>query len=84
MIKIFQNGLEQQHSALAMINMLNMAQLLSMASVGQTALPNNIPAAAAAAAAAASTTSQAQATLASLAAGFSPMMASFGAMGLLF
>ncbi|VDK29850.1 unnamed protein product [Gongylonema pulchrum] len=70
------NGLEQQHSTLAMINMLNMAQLISMASVGPTAaaLPNNIPAAAAAA-------SQAQAALANLAAGFSPMLTPFGAIG---
>ncbi|CAG9534787.1 unnamed protein product [Cercopithifilaria johnstoni] len=65
-----QNGLEQQQqSALAMINMLNMAQLLSIASAGQTALPNDIPAAIA---------SQAQTALANIAAGFPPIIAPFG------
>ncbi|VDO32466.1 unnamed protein product, partial [Onchocerca flexuosa] len=65
---LLQNGLEQQQqqSALAMINMLNMAQLLSIASAGQTALPNDIPTA---------TASQAQTALASIAAGFPPIIA---------
>ncbi|VDK73384.1 unnamed protein product [Onchocerca ochengi] len=68
-----QNGLEQQQqqSALAMINMLNMAQLLSIASAGQTALPNDIPAV---------TASQAQTALASIAAGFPPVIAPFGTL----
>uniref|UniRef100_A0A1I7VYL9 Homeobox domain-containing protein n=1 Tax=Loa loa TaxID=7209 RepID=A0A1I7VYL9_LOALO len=67
-----QNGLEQQQqSALAMISMLNMAQLLSIASAGQTALPNDISAA---------TASQAQTALASIAAGFSPIIAPFGTL----
>ncbi|KAL3998079.1 Homeobox domain family protein [Acanthocheilonema viteae] len=67
-----QNGLEQQQqSALAMINMLNMAQLLSIASAGQTALPNDVPAA---------TASQAQTALASLAAGFPPIISPFGTL----
>ncbi|KAM3721582.1 Zinc finger homeobox protein [Dirofilaria immitis] len=67
-----QNGLEQQQqSTLAMINMLNMAQLLSIASVGQTALPSDIPAA---------TASQAQTALASIAAGFPPIIAPFGTL----
>uniref|UniRef100_A0A0R3RRJ7 Homeobox domain-containing protein n=1 Tax=Elaeophora elaphi TaxID=1147741 RepID=A0A0R3RRJ7_9BILA len=67
-----QNGLEQQQqSALAMINMLNMAQLLSIASVGQTALPNDIPTA---------TSSQAQTALASIASGFPPIIAPFGTL----
>uniref|UniRef100_A0A915Q0U0 Uncharacterized protein n=1 Tax=Setaria digitata TaxID=48799 RepID=A0A915Q0U0_9BILA len=66
-----QNGLEQQQqSALAMINMLNMAQLLSVAAAGQTTLPSDIPTA---------TACQAQ-TLASLAAGFPPILAPFGTL----
>ncbi|VIO96827.1 Uncharacterized protein BM_BM7351 [Brugia malayi] len=70
-----QNGLEQQQqqqqSTLAMINMLNMAQLLSIASAGQAALPNDIPAA---------TTSQAHSALATIAAGFPPIITPFGTL----
>ncbi|VDK73890.1 unnamed protein product [Litomosoides sigmodontis] len=66
------NGLEQQQqSALAMINMLNMAQLLSIASAGQAALPSDIPAA---------TASQAHTALASIAAGYPPVMGPFGTL----
>ncbi|VDM98638.1 unnamed protein product [Thelazia callipaeda] len=68
---MLKNGLEQQQqSALAMINMLNMAQLLSFASAGQTALSSDVAAG-----------PQAQAALANLAAGFPPLISPFGTLG---